>query len=68
MGKSRDANRELDLVIARRAETTDITRILAEEGITTISLDAKGNMVEHRPDGTTRLASAPPQDTETGAE
>ena len=44
---------ELDAGIAARLAAVDFGRELADEGITTVALDNEGNIVEHRPDGTT---------------
>ncbi|HXQ59493.1 MAG TPA: hypothetical protein VN799_05325 [Acidimicrobiales bacterium] len=51
------ANAELDLAIARRAGATPMGEYLAAEGITTVALDAEGNLVEHRPDGTEEVVT-----------
>lgn len=63
MGKSLDPNRELDLAIARRAEAVSFGRLLAEEGVTTVALDAEGNMIEYSPDGTSRPLPPTPEGT-----
>ena len=51
------ANAELDLAIARRASATPIGEHLAAEGVITVALDAEGNLVEHRPDGTEEVVA-----------
>lgn len=42
----------IDADILARLAAVDFGRELAEEGITTVALDADGHIVEHRPDGT----------------
>jgi hypothetical protein len=59
----REANRELDLAIRRRAESTKFGQLLLEEGLTAIALDAEGRLIEHCPDGTIRqVGASPPRD------
>lgn len=54
-------NRGLDEAIATRAEEIGFGRLLAAEGLTTVALDAAGNMVRHFPDGIKQvIAQAPP--------
>ena len=48
-------NRALDAAIAERALSTSFGSLLASEGTITVALDADGKLVEHHPDGTTRL-------------
>ena len=46
-------NAELDAEIQAHAQTTSYGARLAAEGVTTVALDDDGNLVEHRPDGST---------------
>ena len=46
-------NAELDAQIEGHARTASYGDLLAAEGITTVALDGDGNLVEHRPDGST---------------
>lgn len=46
------ANAELDASIQERARSISFGARLAAQGITTVSLDDDGNLIEHRPDGT----------------
>ncbi len=46
-------NAELDAAIESHARTASYGDLLAAEGITTVSLDDEGRLIEHRPDGTT---------------
>jgi hypothetical protein len=46
-------NAELDALIEGHARTAAYGDLLAAEGITTVALDDDGNLVEHRPDGST---------------
>jgi len=49
------ANAELDVSIAGAASRTSYADRLAGEGVTTVTLDEDGNLVERRPDGTTTV-------------
>lgn len=51
-------NAELSANLEERLAATDFGAELAAEGVTTVALDAEGNLVEYRPDGTTRLLGA----------
>jgi hypothetical protein len=44
---------ELDVAVAEAAQVTSFGDVLAGEGIATVALDADGNLVAYRPDGTT---------------
>lgn len=46
-------NAELDASIQAHARAVSYGHLLAAEGVTTVSLDDDGNLVEHRPDGST---------------
>lgn len=48
-------NAEIDARIQESLRGTDYGAVLAAGGVTTVALDAEGNLVEHRPDGTTAL-------------
>lgn len=48
-------NAELDARIQAHAQSTSYGKQLAAEGVTTVALDAEGNLVEHRPDGSTAI-------------
>lgn len=50
-GRARE-NAEIDERIRARVAAMDLKRELANDGITTVSLDEDGRMVEHQPDGT----------------
>lgn len=52
-------NRELDAAIAERAESTNIPRLLLEEGRTVVVLDEDGETVELRPDGSRQKLARP---------
>lgn len=52
-------NKELDEAIAARARATSFGSLLAAEGLTTVALDAAGNLVRHFPDGTERVIAPP---------
>ncbi len=55
--QGRDAqpsNSGISAAIERRLGEMDIAAELAADGVTTVSIDDDGQMVEHRPDGTTR--------------
>jgi hypothetical protein len=45
----------IEATIAAKIASTDIGAELSREGITTVSLDEMGRMIEHRPDGTTSV-------------
>ena len=47
------ADAELSLAISTSANRMSFADRLAAEGVTTVTLDADGNLVERRPDGTT---------------
>lgn len=49
------ANAEISAGIEERLAQVVVGVELAAEGITTVALDAEGNLVEHRPDGTTTV-------------
>ena len=46
-------NAELDVVISEHAHASNYADLLAAEGITTVALDADGNLVAYHPDGST---------------
>jgi hypothetical protein len=48
-------NAEIDASIDETIERTDFGELLASRGITTVSLDEEGNLVEYRPDGSTTV-------------
>lgn len=52
-------NAEISTGIEERLAQVDFGDELAAEGITTVALDAEGNLVEHRPDGTTAILAQP---------
>lgn len=43
--------------LAERIASTDVGEILRGEGVTTVSLNGAGQLVEHRPDGTSAIVS-----------
>jgi len=45
-------NAEISAAIQESLADTDYGRVLAGRGITTVALDENGQIVEHRPDGT----------------
>jgi ParD-like antitoxin of type II bacterial toxin-antitoxin system len=45
-------NAEISAAIEENLARADYGRVLAARGVTTVALDADGQMVEHRPDGT----------------
>jgi hypothetical protein len=47
------ANAELSVTISEAANRMSFAERLAAEGVTTVTLDADGRLVERRPDGTT---------------
>jgi hypothetical protein len=48
-------NAEISAAIEENLAATDFGAELAAEGITTVALDDNGDLVEHRPDGTTSV-------------
>ncbi len=46
---ARRTNREINAGILRAIGTADFSRELADEGVTTVSLDAHGRLAEHDP-------------------
>ncbi|OBB59995.1 hypothetical protein A5757_11260 [Mycobacterium sp. 852013-51886_SCH5428379] len=48
-------NAEISAAIDEQLAATDYGRLLAERGVTTVSLDDAGRIVEYRPDGTSVL-------------
>ena len=48
-------NAEISVGIEERLSRVNFGDELAAEGITTVALDAEGNLVEYRPDGTSAL-------------
>jgi hypothetical protein len=48
-------NAEISAGIEERLAEVDFGAELAAEGITTVALDAEGNLVEYRPDGTSAI-------------
>jgi hypothetical protein len=51
-------NAELDAAIQGRGAAIAFGWELSAEGITTVALDARGNLVEHRPDGSEEIVAA----------
>ena len=51
-------NAEISAAIDEGLSRTDYGQVLAERGITTVALDDAGNIVEHRPDGTSAVLDA----------
>lgn len=49
------SNEEIDAAIASRVESVNFGSELARRGCTAVALDAEGNLVEYRPDGTQSL-------------
>lgn len=49
------ANAELSVAISEAANRVSFADRLAAEGVTTVTLDADGRLVERRPDGTTTV-------------
>jgi len=49
------ANAEIDAAIDRRATSTNIRDKLLAEGKVAVSMDGDGNIVEYRPDGTSKI-------------
>jgi hypothetical protein len=49
-------NAEIAAAIQEKLAGTNYRALLAERGVTTVTLDEKGEIVEHRPDG----SSVPP--------
>jgi hypothetical protein len=52
------ATAEQDVRIQERAQVANFGAYLAEEGVTTVALDDKGNLVEYRPDGAQKVLRA----------
>jgi hypothetical protein len=50
-------NAEISAAIQERLADADYGQTLASRGITTVALDEDGQIVEHRPDGTTVVVS-----------
>jgi hypothetical protein len=48
---------ERNTAIAGSIATTHLGNLLASEGITTVAVDEDGNLIEHRPDGSTAVLS-----------
>lgn len=48
-------NAELDARVQAAAQRTTYRQLLANEGITTVSLDEEGRLVERRPDGSSSI-------------
>jgi ParD-like antitoxin of type II bacterial toxin-antitoxin system len=48
-------NAEVAAAIEERLATTDYGAVLTARGVTTVALDEEGNLVEHRPDGTSAV-------------
>jgi ParD-like antitoxin of type II ParDE toxin-antitoxin system len=51
-------NAEISAAIEEGLAGADYGRVLAGRGITTVALNEKGEIVEHRPDGSTAVVSA----------
>lgn len=51
------ANAAISATIQQRLAQVNFGNELAAEGVTTVALDAQGNLVEHRPDGTTSVVA-----------
>ena len=51
-------NAEISAATDEGLSRTDYGQVLAERGITTVALDDAGNIVEHRPDGTSAVLDA----------
>jgi hypothetical protein len=49
------ANAEIDAAIQEKLHSTHFGSTLRSRGVTTVSLDENGDLVEHRPDGSTAL-------------
>lgn len=49
------ANAELSVAVSEAANRMSFADRLAAEGVTTVTLDADGQLVERRPDGTTTI-------------
>ena len=48
-------NAEISATIEQRLAKADYGQTLADRGITTVALDEKGRIVEHRPDGSSAV-------------
>jgi hypothetical protein len=53
-------NAEISAGIEEGLSRTDYGRVLAARGVTTVALDEHGDIVEHRPDGTSVVLTAIP--------
>jgi hypothetical protein len=54
-GQAARLDAETSAGVVERLAQVDFGAELAAEGITTVALDADGNVVEHRPDGTSAV-------------
>lgn len=52
-------NAEISAAIEESLAGADYGRVLAGRGVTTVALNDNGEMVEHRPDGTSVVVSGP---------
>jgi hypothetical protein len=52
-------NAEISAAIQENLAGTNYGRVLAGRGITTVAVNEKGEIVEHRPDGTSVVVAAP---------
>ena len=50
---------EVQAGIEESLRSTDLGAVLSAAGITTVALNDRGEMVEHKPDGTSRVIEAP---------
>jgi hypothetical protein len=50
-------NAEISAAIEEQLAGADYGRVLARRGVTTVALNDKGEIVEHRPDGTVAVVS-----------
>ncbi|MBJ7341258.1 hypothetical protein [Mycolicibacterium sp.] len=53
-------NAEISAGIEESLARTDYGRVLASRGVTTVALNADGDIVEHRPDGTSVVLTSTP--------
>lgn len=53
-------NAEISAAIEERLSRTNYGDVLAAQGITTVALNDAGDIVEHRPDGTSVVLAATP--------
>lgn len=51
-------NAEVAAAIEERLAVSDYGRVLADRGVTTVALNDAGEIVEHRPDGTTAVLTS----------